>query len=125
MTVESWMAAWDALRTLGVGGMAFGIIFVLYKRWYVTAGEADERVAAEVAKTAAVLATEREKNAILERELERREGIYIATMAEIRAQLQEAHKVREKVQAELTEGTKVLYRFTDILADLRDQAKPR
>lgn len=119
------MAAWDALRTLGVGGMAFGIIFVLYKRWYVTAGEADERVAAEVAKTAAVLATEREKNAILERELERREGIYIATMAEIRAQLQEAHKVREKVQAELTEGTKVLYRFTDILADLRDQAKPR
>lgn len=114
-----------ALGDLSPFAIAVGIIWVLYKGFYVSKSAAEGMVAAEVAKTAAVLATEREKNAILERELERREGIYIATMAEIRAQLQEAHKVREKVQAELTEGTKVLYRFTDILADLRDQARPR
>lgn len=112
--VAAFLALVDVFGNLSPFAIAVGVILILYRRLYVSKGESDERVAAE-----------REKTAVVKEESERREGLYIATIAELRLQVADANKTREKIQDELTESTKVLYRFTDVLNDLREQTRPR
>lgn len=101
--------AWQGLSALGLGFGLFVLVLVLYKGFLVTAGHCD-----------ALLLAERSKTELLRGELERREGLYIASLAELREQLTQTHAVREKLQAELAENNKQLFRNSDMLADLRD-----
>lgn len=68
----------------------------------------------------ASVAAEREKTALLRAELEKREGLYIASLAEIKGQLVHTNEARERVLTQLEENNKQMYRFADALVDLKD-----
>lgn len=109
MTPEQAALIWDTLRTVGVGGILAAIIFVLYKRWYISKAESDDRVAGMQAQVD-----------LLKEQLEKREGLYIASLAEMRTAVKEGAETRERVQGLLDENIKQMYRFADVLGDLRD-----
>lgn len=129
-TFAAFLAFADVLGNLSPFAMAVGIIYVLYKRLYISKTESDERVAREVAASAAqaanatsLLAVEQDKVALLRTELEKREGLYIASLAEMRAGIQAGNEAREKLYAQLAESNREMYRMTDALADLSEAIK--
>lgn len=109
MTPEEVGRYWSTLQAIGIGGILAAIVVVLYKGWVVTAAECDRRVAAS-----------EEKVELLRAELERREGLYIASLAELRASVKDGAAARERIQASLDKNIEQLYRFSDVLGDLRD-----
>lgn len=121
--IRAWITLVETVKALGPLGFALGIIYVLYKGLYISKRESDERVASEVAKSAALLAVEQEKVALLRTELEKREGLYVASLSELRATIKDGNTARERVQAALDKNVEQMYRFADVLGDIRDAIK--
>lgn len=112
MTPEQAALIWDTLRTVGVGGILAGIVFVFYKGWVITASEADRRVAATESQVT-----------LLKEQLEKREALYQSSQAEQRTTIKEGNEARDRLQASLDKNVESMYRFVDVLGDLRDSIR--
>jgi hypothetical protein len=109
-----WIDLLKALQGLGFLGGIVAVLVVFYKGWYVSRNEMDRQVAAV-----------EEKVQLLRAELEKREGLYIASLAELRATIREGAEQRDRIQAALDKNIGELYRFTDVLTDIRSDIRAR
>jgi hypothetical protein len=122
-----WLDLLKALQGLGFFGRIVAVLVVVYKGWYVSQNEADRRVADVETKFQVYREASEEKVKLLQGELEKREGLYVASLAELRATIKEGVDQREKVQQALDKNIEQMYRFTDALGDMRDaiRSSPR
>jgi hypothetical protein len=122
-----WLDLLKALQGLGFFGGIVAVLVVVYKGWYVSQNEADRRVADVETKFQVYREASEEKVKLLQGELEKREGLYVASLAELRATIKEGVDQREKVQQALDKNIEQMYRFTDALGDMRDaiRSSPR
>lgn len=118
-----WLDLLKALQGLGFLGGIVAVLVVFYKGWYVSRTEADRRVADVEARFQVYKDVAEEKIKLLQVELEKREGLYVASLAELRATIKEGADQREKVQQALDKNIEQMYRFTDALGDMRDAIK--
>jgi hypothetical protein len=125
--VTTWIALVETIRNLGPFGVTVGIIYVLYRGLYISKRESDERVAAAVVQSTSEKLACDERIRILERELEKREGLYISSLGEFRIQVKrmeererELHDEKWKVLNQLAESNREMYRISEVIADLRE-----
>lgn len=116
---NAWLEVLQRLQALGfLGGVLLGagvLVWIIHRGWFVTREDSDRR-----AKNLERLCkAEEEKVALLRAELEKREGLYIASLAEMRTSNSLLHTEKERVLAQLAENNHEVYRLTEALADLR------
>jgi hypothetical protein len=116
---NAWLEVLQRLQALGfLGGVllgAGGFAWAVRHHWFVSWQEFERR-----SKSLERLCkAEEEKVILLRAELEKREGLYIASLAEMRTSNNQLHAEKERVLGQLAENNHEVYRITEALADLR------
>lgn len=108
------LTIWQALQALGLGGGLLVVVLVLYRGLLVTKAHNEATVAAE-----------REKTDLLRAELGKREELYRQSLTELREDGTRVRGERDRVAQQLDEHNRQMYRFADVLGELRDAIRDR